>query len=90
VSLNRAALHTVAGLAAVGAAGLAYASLIERNAFVLRRFSVPVLPHGAPSLRALRGRSSGSARSPPWTRTWSSTPATTSPTSRPSLPCCTR
>jgi len=53
VSLTRATLHTVAGLAAVGAGGLAYASLIERNAFTLRRASVPVLPHGAASLRVL-------------------------------------
>jgi predicted MPP superfamily phosphohydrolase len=37
----------------MGAAGLAYASLIERNAFTLRRFSLPVLPPGAPSLRVL-------------------------------------
>ena len=53
MSLTRAALHTAAGLAAVGAGGLAYASLIERNAFTLRRFSVPVMPHGAASLRVL-------------------------------------
>jgi predicted MPP superfamily phosphohydrolase len=37
----------------VGAGGLAYASLIERNAFTLRRVSVPVLPPGAASLRVL-------------------------------------
>ena len=37
----------------MGAGGLAYASLIERNAFTLRRASVPVLPPGAPSLRVL-------------------------------------
>ena len=53
MSLSRRALHTAAGLTAVGAGGLAYASLIERNAFTLRRFSVPVLPPGAPSLRVL-------------------------------------
>jgi predicted MPP superfamily phosphohydrolase len=53
MSLSRAALHTAAGLAAVGAGGLAYASLIERNAFTLRRVGVPVLPHGAASLRVL-------------------------------------
>jgi predicted MPP superfamily phosphohydrolase len=46
-------LGTVAALAAVGAGGLAYASLIERNMFTLRRLSVPVLPAGAPSLRVL-------------------------------------
>ncbi len=39
-------LKTLSGLAAVGAAGIGYASLIERNAFALRRFSMPVLPSG--------------------------------------------
>jgi len=53
MSLTRAALHTAAGLAAVGAGGLAYASLIERNAFTVRRFIVPVLPRGAAQLRVL-------------------------------------
>ena len=50
MSLSRAALCTTAALAA---GGLAYASLIERNAFTLRRASVPVLPRGAASLRVL-------------------------------------
>jgi len=50
MSLPRAALCTTAALAA---GGLAYASLIERNAFTLRRASVPVLPRGAASLRVL-------------------------------------
>jgi len=53
VSLTRAARYTLAGLAAVGAGGLAYASLIERNAFTVRRASAPVLPPGAASLRVL-------------------------------------
>ncbi len=53
MSLTRAALHTAAGLAAVGAGGLAYASLIERNAFTVRRAIVPVLPRGAAQLRVL-------------------------------------
>jgi predicted MPP superfamily phosphohydrolase len=52
--MTRAALHrTVGAIAAVGAGGLAYASLIERNAFTLRRASIPVLPPGAASLRVL-------------------------------------
>jgi predicted MPP superfamily phosphohydrolase len=51
--MTRAALRTTAGLAAVGVGGLAYASLIERNAFTLRRASIPVLPPGAASLRVL-------------------------------------
>lgn len=50
-------LRTVArlgvGLVAAGAATLAYASLIERNMFVLRRYEVPVLPPGASPLRIL-------------------------------------
>ena len=53
MSLTRTALHTAASLTAMGAGGLAYASLIERNAFTLRRASVPVLPPGAASLRVL-------------------------------------
>lgn len=46
---------TRAGLAlgATGLAGLGYASLIERNAFVLRHRSVPVLPRGHRALRVL-------------------------------------
>ncbi len=36
-----------------GAAGLAWAGLVERNAFVLRRVEVPVLPPGCPPLRVL-------------------------------------
>ena len=51
--LTTTAVHTAAVLAATGAGGLAYASLIERNAFTVRRFSVPVLPHGSASLRVL-------------------------------------
>jgi predicted MPP superfamily phosphohydrolase len=46
-------MRTFAGLSVVGAAGLAYASLIERNAFTLRRATVPVMPAGVPSLRVL-------------------------------------
>jgi predicted MPP superfamily phosphohydrolase len=53
VSSTRAVWRAVASIAAVGAGALAYASLIERNAFTLRRASVPVLPPGAASLRVL-------------------------------------
>ena len=53
MSPTRAALHAAASLIAVGAAGLAYASLIERNAFTLRLASVPVLPGDAAPLRIL-------------------------------------
>jgi len=45
--------RTALGALAVGATGLGYASLIERNAFALRRYTVPVLPHGAAPLRVL-------------------------------------
>ncbi|MEP7369523.1 MAG: metallophosphoesterase [Dermatophilaceae bacterium] len=51
--MTRAAVRAASGLTAVGAGGLAYASLIERNAFTVRRFSVPVLPPGAAPLRVL-------------------------------------
>jgi predicted MPP superfamily phosphohydrolase len=44
----------VAAAAALGAVGLGYAGLIERNAFALRRFRVPVLPAGASPLRVLQ------------------------------------
>jgi predicted MPP superfamily phosphohydrolase len=47
----------VSRVAAWGASGaaatLAYASLVERNAFTVRRFRLPVLPSGAPDLRVL-------------------------------------
>jgi len=50
-------MHPVARAAsvvgAVGAAGLAYASLIERNAYALRRVTVPVLPAGHRPLRVV-------------------------------------
>ena len=38
---------------AAGAVGLGYASLVERNAFVVRRFAVPVLPAGHRPLRVV-------------------------------------
>jgi uncharacterized protein len=47
-------LRSLGGVAALGAAGLGYAGLFERNAFVLRRFRVPVLPAGARPLRVLQ------------------------------------
>ena len=43
----------IATTALAGAAALGYASVIERNWFVLRRFEVPVLPPGAEPLRVL-------------------------------------
>lgn len=41
------------GLAAAAGLGVAYAGLVERNAFVLRRFEVPVLPAGSSPVRLL-------------------------------------
>jgi uncharacterized protein len=49
----RSVFAAAAGLAAAGAATLAYASLVERNLFTLRRFEVPVLPPDAEPLRVL-------------------------------------
>jgi len=49
----RTAYSLLAGTAALGAATLAYASLIERNLFTLRRFDVPVLSPDAEPLRVL-------------------------------------
>ena len=50
----RRALRTVGALAATGAAGVAYASLVERTWFALRRVAVPVLPPGSAPLRVLQ------------------------------------
>jgi hypothetical protein len=41
------------GLVAAGAAGLGYASLVERNLFTLRRYDVPVLPPDTEPFRIL-------------------------------------
>ncbi|HEY8474304.1 MAG TPA: metallophosphoesterase [Natronosporangium sp.] len=49
----RTVLRVGGGLAAVGAATFAYASLIERNLFTLRRYDVPVLAPGSEPLRIL-------------------------------------
>ncbi|MEO3776307.1 metallophosphoesterase [Micromonospora sp. B11E3] len=50
---KRTLFRLAAGTAAVGAAALAYASLVERNMFTLRRFDVPVLPADTEPLRVL-------------------------------------
>lgn len=39
--------------AVAGTAAIAYAALIERNWFALRRYDIPVLPPGAPPVRVL-------------------------------------
>jgi predicted MPP superfamily phosphohydrolase len=46
-------LRALAATAATAGAALAYASVIERNWFALRRFDVPVLPPGSGPLRLL-------------------------------------
>jgi hypothetical protein len=50
---TRSVFAVAGGLALVGAATLAYASLIERNMFTLRRFDVPALEPDAEPLRVL-------------------------------------
>jgi len=50
---TRTLFRAAAGAAALGTATLAYASLIERNMFTLRRFDVPVLAPDAEPLRIL-------------------------------------
>ncbi|MET8153594.1 metallophosphoesterase [Actinoplanes sp. NPDC049668] len=50
---KRSFIALAAGLTAVGGATLAYASLVERNMFTLRRFDVPVLEPDAEPLRIL-------------------------------------
>ncbi|BCY15363.1 metallophosphoesterase [Actinoplanes sp. L3-i22] len=50
---KRSLITTAAALAAVGGATFAYASLVERNMFTLRRFDVPVLEPDAEPLRIL-------------------------------------
>jgi predicted MPP superfamily phosphohydrolase len=50
---KRSLIALAAGAAAVGGATFAYASLIERNLFTLRRYDVPVLQPDAEPLRIL-------------------------------------
>jgi predicted MPP superfamily phosphohydrolase len=50
---TRTLFRLAAGTAALGAATLAYASLVERNLFTLRRFEVPVLAPDAEPFRIL-------------------------------------
>jgi predicted MPP superfamily phosphohydrolase len=50
---KRSVFRLTAGLVAAGGATLAYASLVERNLFTLRRWDVPVLATDAEPLRVL-------------------------------------
>ncbi len=49
----KAAARTALGLGAAGAAGMAWAALVEPHAYVLRRHTLAVLPAGCPPLRVL-------------------------------------
>ena len=49
----RGAVRGALGTAALGAATLFYAGVIERHAFAVRRAALPVLDPGAPSIRVL-------------------------------------
>jgi predicted MPP superfamily phosphohydrolase len=66
----RALRTVVGGLVVAGAATVAYASLVERNLFTLRRFDVPLLPADAESLRILHlsdlHLTTGQARKQQW------------------------
>lgn len=53
-SVTRSALRTVGGVVGTGVAAVAYASLVERTWFTLRRFAVPVLPPGSAPVRILQ------------------------------------
>ena len=46
-------MRVISGLCAAGIGAAAYGSLIERNAFVVRRFDVPVLTPGSDPIRVL-------------------------------------
>src|SRR5437764_197586 len=46
-------MRVITGVCALGAGTAAYGSLIERNAYVLRRFDVPVLAPGSEPIRVL-------------------------------------
>jgi len=52
--LARTAVRTVGGLVGAGVAGVAYAALVERTWFALRRFAVPALPPGSAPVRILQ------------------------------------
>ena len=66
----RPAVAVPAVLAAVGVATTAYAWGIERKAFRLRRYELPVLPVGAPSLRVLHVSDLHAMPGQPWKVAW--------------------
>ena len=52
-TLSGGSAAVAAAVALAGAGTFAYGSLIERNNYALRRFTVPVLPEGAPQITVL-------------------------------------
>ncbi len=54
MSAASTALRLAGGVAGVGVVGVAYAGLVERNAFVVREFAVPVLARGSRPVRVLQ------------------------------------
>ena len=52
--LVRTAARTVGGLVGAGVTAVAYAALVERTWFTLRRFAVPALPPGSAPVRILQ------------------------------------
>ena len=52
--LASTALRAVGGLVGAGVAGVAYAALVERTWYTLRRFAVPALPPGSAPVRILQ------------------------------------
>ncbi len=53
-STARTALRALGGLVGAGLGGVAYAALVERTWFTLRRFAVPALPPGSAPVRVLQ------------------------------------
>jgi uncharacterized protein len=52
--LARTAVRTLGGVVGAGVAGVAYAALVERTWFALRRFALPTLPPGSAPVRILQ------------------------------------
>ena len=68
---KRTVFRLAAGTVRAGAATLAYASLVERNLFTLRRFDVPVLAAGRrAAARAAPVRPAHDARPARASRQW--------------------
>jgi uncharacterized protein len=66
----RAAVSLPVAASLVGAGLVGYGWAYERKAFRLRRYDVPVLPAGAPSLRVLHVSDIHATRGQPWKVSW--------------------